>query len=263
MKTNKINYSQGWSWAKDDYKVKSALRLYWYSIREPITAVLRYCKKRGIKLNRILESGCGGGFTGIGFIIHNSGPIYFVDASIEMLESCRYNIRKLAFFKKIKSTENRLICQDMLNLGFKDGQFDLVISSGVYEHLHEKRLRLEFLKESKRVLKKGGCLYVAIPNNKHPLTSYWKEKKYCWLDENNPFYEISLSVDEFKSEFEEAGFYDIYSDGSKLWDFIVHFPDETAFRRITAFLLKAFVPELTRNIRLKFATWLWAIGRGR
>ena len=257
---NKINYSQGWNWGEDVYRARSRLKPYWNAARNPITSVLRYCRKRNVKLKRILEVGCGGGNFGIKFIIHNL-DVCFIDASMDMLKTCRHNIRKILFFRKTKDIEHRLFIQDMFNLGFKDEQFDLVISEGVYEHLHEKEVRLRFLNESKRVIKKGGCIFVAIPNNKHPLTPYWKKKGYCWLDRvNNPlYYEIELCADEFKNELAEAGFYDIYCDGAKLWDFITHHP-RTKLRVIIARILKALVPEMTRNIRLKYAKWLWVIG---
>lgn len=261
LMTYRNNYSKAWNWGEDAYKAESRFKPYWYAMRNPITSVLRYCKRRDIKLDRVLEVGCGGGNFGIKFAIHNL-VVYFVDASIDMLNTCKYNINKILFFKKDKKIESRLFCQDMFNLGFRDEQFDLIISEGVYEHLHEKEARIQFLNESKRVLKRGGCIFIAIPNNKHPLTPYWKEKGYCWLDEvNNPiYYEIALSPDEFKSELEKAGFYDIYFDGCRLWDFIVLFP-YSKFRRIITFFLKAFVPEMNRNVRLKYATWLWAIGK--
>ena len=256
-----LDYSKGWNWGEGSFKAKSRFKPYWYAMRNPITSVLKYCKKRNIKIDKILEVGCGGGNFGIKFLIHNL-VVYFVDASMDMLNTCRYNIRKILFFKKTKEIENRLLCQDMFHLGFKDEQFDLVISEGVYEHLHEKEVRIKFLNESKRVLKSGGCLFVAIPNNKHPLALYWKKKGYCWLDEiNNPlYYEITLSIDELRGELEEVGFYDIYYDGCRLWDFISVYPT-TKPRRVTTFLLKALVPEINRSTRIKYATWLWIIGR--
>lgn len=258
---NEINYLPGWDWAADSFKARSRFKPYWYAMRNPVTTVLKYFRKRDIKLNKILEIGCGGGNFGIRFMIHNL-DVYFADTSMDMLNVCRHNIEKILFFKKIRKADNRLLRLDMFNMGFKDGQFDLVISEGVYEHLHEKEARIRFLNESKRVLKKGGCLFVAIPNNAHPLVPYWKEKGYCWLDKvNNPlYYEVELSAGEFKNELKEAGLYDIYFDGYKLWDSICHSP-YTKFKRAITFFLKALVPEMNRGVRLKYARWLWAIGR--
>jgi SAM-dependent methyltransferase len=257
----KNNYSKGWECSEDDYKAKSCFKPYWYAMRNPVTSVLKYSKKRKIILNKVLEIGCGGGNFGIRFMIHNL-DVYFTDASMGMLKTCRYNINKILALKKNNNTKNRLFAQDMFNLGFKDEQFELVISEGVYEHLHEKEARIKFLNESKRVLKKGGCLFVAIPNNRHPLADYWKAKGYCWLDEiNNPkYYEIALSPDEFRSELEETGLSDIYCDAFGLWDVIAFFP-YSKFRRIITFFLKALLPEMNRFIRLKYARWIWVIGR--
>ena len=256
-----IDYSQGWNWGEDAYKVKSRFKQYWYAFRNPVTSVLKYCRSRGIKLDKVAEIGCGGGSFGIRFVIHGL-DVYFIDEAMDMLKACTYNLNRIIFFQKNKKIEGRLFCQDMFHLGFKDEQFDLVISDGVYEHLHEREARVKFINESRRVLKKGGCLFIAIPNNKRPLAAHWKKAGWCWLDEvNNPvYYEITLSPDELSNELGDAGFSDIYCDGFKLWDFICACP-YTKFRRAVVYFLKAFVPEMTRGIRLKYANWLYVIGR--
>jgi len=130
-------------------------------------------------------------------------------------------------------------------------EVDLFVGAGEYNRIAEI-LRYE-----------DRGLFVGMPNNKHPMAGYWKKEGDWWLDEvNNPLYhEIALSINEFKSELEEAGFYDISCDGCRLWDFIYHYPLSTKPRRALTFLLKALVPEMNKSIRIKYGTWLWCIGR--
>jgi SAM-dependent methyltransferase len=56
---------------------------------------------------------------------------------------------------------------------FLKGQFDLVVSFQVLEHVKDP---LKVIKESKRILKPGGCFYAAFPN----YFSFW-EPHYALL----------------------------------------------------------------------------------
>lgn len=254
-------YAKGWPWGGQHCSNRSPIKPYWYAFRNPVTAVLRYCRRRSILLGRMLEVGCGGGDLGIRFSIHNIRA-YFADSSFGVIQACRGNIARLFKLPGFCRQDSFTVCQDMFRLGFKDEVFDLVVSSGVYEHLHEKEARLQFLKESMRVLKKGGCLFTCIPNNTHPLIPYWKRKGYIWLDKvSNPhYYEIELSAEGLKGELAEAGLKDIHYDGAYLWDVVARHPS-TNLRRLITLFLKALLPEMTRKIRLRYALMVWAIGQ--
>ena len=258
---NVSKYAKGWPWAGEQCANRSRIKPYWYALRNPIPDIITYCHKRDVSLRRILEVGCGGGDVGIRLGIYNM-ETYFVDAAFSALVSCRDNNKRLFRLPWMRQKKSVVLCQDMFHLGFKDAQFDLVVSLGVYEHLYEKESRMHFLRESMRVLKKGGCLFVCIPNNAHPLLSYWKKRRYLWLDKvaNPDFYEIELSGEALKKELEDAGLCDVHFDGCYLWEFVARHP-VTKPRRMLAFLLKALVPEMTRSFRLKYALMLWAIGR--
>jgi SAM-dependent methyltransferase len=54
---------------------------------------------------------------------------------------------------------------DMLNLPFKDNEFDVVILAHMIDTERHKRI----LTEAGRVLKTGGTLYLTTPNGEHPL----------------------------------------------------------------------------------------------
>ncbi|MBP7216185.1 MAG: class I SAM-dependent methyltransferase [Candidatus Omnitrophica bacterium] len=258
-----FDYSKGWDWSVGNVKLHSRRKILWYARRLPFPAIRRYCKQRNIPLARALEVGCGGAQFGIKFLasLANRVQMYFIDAAFPLLPIARDNIRQV-FVKNTQAMEQRISCQDMLNLGFKDGQFDLVMNEGSYEHLHEKEVRMTFLRESMRMLKKGGCFVLAVPNDTNPLAASWKKHGYLWLSqEKNPlYYELEFNATTLKRELEEAGFTDIYTDGYRLWDVLCVCP-YTIPRRILVFILKLLVPELTRSIRIKFAFWLLVIGR--
>jgi len=70
-----------------------------------------------------------------------------------------------------KDDNVKLVRADWLCLPFADNYFDLVVSSGVLEWVglsdfsrNPEEVQLDFLREIRRVLKPGGCLYVGIEN---------------------------------------------------------------------------------------------------
>ncbi|MBP7216184.1 MAG: class I SAM-dependent methyltransferase [Candidatus Omnitrophica bacterium] len=255
------NYARGWSWGEQHCRSRSRIKPYWYALRNPIASVISYYKQRGIPLKRMLEVGCGGGNLGIRFSLHKIDA-FFIDASLPVLKVCQDNMGRVLRFSKQHSSKSAVVCQDMFHLGFKDQVFDLVVSEGVFEHLHEKEARMQFLRESMRVVKKGGCVFVCIPNNAHPFVPYWKRKGCVWLNkELNPqYYEIEFSGDDLKNELIESGLRDVVFDGCYLWDCIARHPSTLARRMLTC-VLKACVPEMTRRFRLRYALMVWAIGR--
>lgn len=64
---------------------------------------------------------------------------------------------------------NFYLCNE--SLPFKNESFDIVISNHVIEHVHDQKLHLS---EIKRVLKKGGFLYLATPNRLWPYEVHYK-----------------------------------------------------------------------------------------
>lgn len=51
---------------------------------------------------------------------------------------------------------------DSLNLPFKENSFDKIYSIAVFHHIPSKELRIKFLKECQRVLKKDGKLILTV-----------------------------------------------------------------------------------------------------
>ena len=90
---------------------------------------------------KVLELGCSSGF-----LTKHLGKVTAIDTSDGML--------------RITNEKNHLatcISADMFSLPFKNNSFDKVVTIRVWNHLNEKDL-IRAIRESKRVLKKNGCL---------------------------------------------------------------------------------------------------------
>lgn len=102
----------------------------------------------------ILEVGCGYGW-GANQLSRN-GFVVATDVDTKSIEIAKRRYRKN---KRLKFK-----LADSLNLPFKSSTFDAVIAIEIIEHLENVN---KFLKETRRVLKKGGILSIATPNREH------------------------------------------------------------------------------------------------
>lgn len=117
----------------------------------------------------VLEAGCGtGGMMRV--FAKRGGQVFGVDISHEML---KYAKRK-----------GMVIQGDVRYLPFKDSSFDYVSSLGVIEHFTESE---EAFKEHVRVLRKGGRLFVNVPNR---YSFYFPLR---WLTQKMGFYSLEYS----------------------------------------------------------------------
>ncbi len=88
------------------------------------------------------------------------------------MERADLRLKFLSLRKEYESADNvKIISGDALSLPFKNESFDLVVANGLFEWLgvtnrfeSPKEAQEHFLKETMRVLKKGGYLYIGIEN---------------------------------------------------------------------------------------------------
>ena len=85
-------------------------------------------------------------------------------------------VKQRVIFQKIRQEQDHIdnikfVRTDWLHLPFPDNYFDLVVANGALEWVglsdyskYPRDLQIEFLKETRRVLKPNGCLYIGIEN---------------------------------------------------------------------------------------------------
>ncbi|MBC8525987.1 MAG: class I SAM-dependent methyltransferase [Candidatus Cloacimonetes bacterium] len=132
--------------------IRSYYENYWRTNKLEKTPYLFWIKKISstVTLNgkNFLDVGCGDGFLASNFV--NKFETYGVDIS------------KMALNKaKNKGIRTEFVDLNTNNLPFENEFFDNISCFEVLEHLLEP---LKVTKEINRVLKKGGCFIVSVPN---------------------------------------------------------------------------------------------------
>jgi len=116
-----------------------------------------------IELNRgkLLDIGCGGG------MLTESLPYYFPKANIFGCDISRTAIEYAAKFGSGKVRYDQI---QNNRFPYKDNIFDACICFDVLEHVPDVSL---FLKEARRVLKKGGKFFLIVPCEGQQFTYTW------------------------------------------------------------------------------------------
>lgn len=148
------------------------------------------------KNKRILEGGCGlGNF--VYSLEHNGYDAYGIDFAEETIRNINQTFPKL----KVSSG-------DVRKLNFVDDYFDGYWSLGVIEHFYEGYNDIK--REMRRVLKKGGYLFITFPyfsplrKLKAKLGMYTKFDERKFNQEN--FYQFALDANKVIKDFENENF---------------------------------------------------------
>jgi ubiquinone/menaquinone biosynthesis C-methylase UbiE len=115
----------------------------------------------------LLEVGTGSG--GIAYYFANLANLKYKVTAVDVVDN------RLA----IDGFEFQLV--DDVRLPFGDGTFDVVISNHVIEHVGDVSLQMEHLHELKRILKKTGVGYLAVPNRWMLIEPHYKLIFLSWL----------------------------------------------------------------------------------
>ena len=123
-------------------------------IEKEISIIKKYLaeiiKELPFKSYNIVDLGCGNGRW---FELFQERQVDYigVDASEKLIEIARK-----------KYPQAKFQVADALNLPFPNGFFDKIYSIAVLHQIPSKELRLQFLKEVKRVLRPGGLLILTV-----------------------------------------------------------------------------------------------------
>lgn len=121
-----------------------------------------------LKGARALDFGCGAGVIA-SYFGDEDGPNCDVDAvDVQDLRSVTTNYRFL-----LTGPEKPL--------PWGDGEFDIIISNHVLEHVGEGREQLSYLRELRRLLSASGVGYIALPNRWMLIEPHYRLAFLSWL----------------------------------------------------------------------------------
>lgn len=173
------------------------------------------------KNSSILDIGAGMGRTSIP-LARVAGKVVSVDQSFLRMKF----LKKRAEQEKLKNIE--IYVGDIFDLPFREESFDLIVMNGVLEWIgmtdryrNPKEAQIESLKICRRLLKKGGHLYIGI-ENRYALsylkaidhsglrfTSYmprWLANLYTFLRKGKKYDTYTYNTRGYKKLLEKAGF---------------------------------------------------------
>jgi SAM-dependent methyltransferase len=159
---------------------------------------IRYIRTH-ILCRRLLDLGCGKGF--------------FLRDADRLCETCGVDISDFAIKRARKGTEKSYLCiGSITHVNFRDNLFDVVTCFDTLEHLSNPEWAI---RESNRVLMKGGLFIFTVPN----VSSYgvrWKKDK--WHGYRDLTHLSLLENEKWIKLVEKAKFriVDVFFDG--LWD---------------------------------------------
>ena len=145
--------------------------------KEHYGSYFKYVNKYAKNNARLLDLGCGLGVAPYYFSLEGFN-VYGIDVSSKFL----------SYSASFKQSNLHYISGSVFNLPFKDGTFDVAGSYDVIEHLPDIET---FLRESIRVLKKGGIFVIICPSLITPFTPL--KAVFC-LNESHSIYTSRLTA---------------------------------------------------------------------
>jgi len=130
----------------------------------------------------ILDHGCGSCLTLCFLAIKKYNNIWGVEVNYDNDPYKIDYVNKVNSFLKLifNDKKNRIIIYDGKKLPFEKDFFDFIFSQQVIEHV-DPNLKLNYIKEESRVLKKNGLIYHQIPHRLVPYESHTRVWFLHWL----------------------------------------------------------------------------------
>ena len=134
---------------KPDFMHVLRSNLSWFEYKRSVENVAKHIPKNA----KVVDVGCGVGYS-----------TRYLSLLRPDLRFYGLDIRYHDSWKKLETRNCKFIKADAMKLPFNNGEFDVVISFGVMEHVDDDRL---FLNEINRVLKKKGINVISHLPNKY------------------------------------------------------------------------------------------------
>jgi len=152
-----VTFRHQCGWATDDEELKRSAEMMDKTARTTFAPVYQALARQivedtGISEGVCVELGCGSGALGLALLRITKLVVYAVDINPYAVAIAQRNAVESGL-----STRFYPMLGDALNLPFKDGFADLVVSRGMIPFIKEKSV---VFKEAYRVLRRGGVAYI-------------------------------------------------------------------------------------------------------
>lgn len=223
--------------------------------------ILHTCRLSGRE--RILEAGCGGGLYGLTLATFGCDCVE-LDFSEQMLKNVEITREEYQTeYGPLKVSTLRGDITDLRNL---QGAFDVVFNEGVIEHWVDVLQRKQVLGEMVRAARPGGFVVVCIPNNSHPLYTWWyflqRIFHTSWLifRPGGELEEAIICASALEREMADVGLVEVVSEGFGVTRTISYYPRWLPLRAFSK-LLGIILPPFPKHIRRRWGVYLLACGR--
>lgn len=165
-----------WSQRARDYKTKCTATLAEVNLRAlEIKTILNHLRAG----KKILDVGCGNGYSTIVFAKEYNSDFVGIDYSYEMIKLALEN-KDLQSSPYAGSLE--FLVGDVLNLDFKDSSFDFVVTERCLQNLPEWKLQYQAICEIVRVLKPEG-IFLMLECSKTGLQKVQTYRRFFYKPE--------------------------------------------------------------------------------
>lgn len=173
----------------------------------------RFRQDRGLEQGsmRVLDAGCGNGM-GAELLSKAGYSSYGVDL---------WSLRPHQWAERDFPEGPRCLLADVTRLPFADGSFDVLLSSGLLEHVgveeewtprysvrpssDQVEVRTAFLRECLRVLRRPGLMLLDFPNGLFPI-DFWHDNQRTGMRWHSPGEKFLPTASEVERLLERAGF---------------------------------------------------------
>lgn len=151
---------------------------------------------------KVLDVGCNTGILLIP-LLEKGVDIVGVDISKNDITETRKKLQEKGFSPSLA------LVADAKKLPFQENTFDIVLLSDILEHVSQPEL---VAKEAYRVIKKGGYIFVTVPNECHPVVKFeWLRKVLSGRDNTEEHPDVPYNLNKLirffpKAKVDKCGF---------------------------------------------------------
>lgn len=166
------------------YKDVDFTKLPWETV-EPDKELIHLVKEKKIKLENVLDIGCGSGTNSI-FLAKSGANVTGLDISPSAIEIATERARR-------ENVSCKFIVDNAYDLNFPDNEFTFIFDRGCFHHIPSE-LREKYIDGLSKVLKKDGDYYLQAFSEKNN----WGVDNEFSIDEIKIYFEGKFKILELK-----------------------------------------------------------------